>query len=92
MNSDLMKTHDLPSKTHGIQIKKFKSVSSAGKKANTLKDAGSESDEDLQKIINKFKPSDPIKSSRKEKNSGLKNLLIAFRTRLETTQSLLKSN
>ena len=91
MKSDLMKTHDLTSKTHGIQIQTFKSVSSAGKKAKTLKDAGAGSDEDLHKIIVKFKPSDPIVSSRKEKNSVLKNLLMAFGTQLEPTSYLLKS-
>ena len=53
------------------------------KVANTAKDAGSESGADLQKIIAKFKPSDPIVSLRKEKNSVLKNLLMTFGTQLE---------
>ena len=58
MNSDLMKTHNLLSQAHGIQIKKFKSVSSAGKKANTPKDTGFESSADLQKIFAELKPPD----------------------------------
>ena len=63
MNSDLMKTHNLLSQAHGIQIKKFKSVLSARKIANTSKDAGSESGADLQKIIAEFEPPDPSKKT-----------------------------
>ena len=91
MNSDFMKTHDLPSQANGIQIKTFKSVLSAGKEANTQKDAGSESGANLQEMIAEIKPPDPVVSSWKEKNSGLKILLMAFGTQLEPSQTLLKS-
>ena len=73
MNSGLMKTNEQASKAHGIQIKKFKSVSSAGKKANTPKDTGSESGADLQKIFAELKSPDTSVTIRKKINSSLGN-------------------
>ena len=89
MNLDFMKTHDLPSQANGLQIKTFKSVLSAGKEANTSKDAGSESGADLQKMIAEIKPPDSVMSSWKEKNSDLKILLMAYGTQIEPSQTLL---